>query len=236
MAKTAAGQATQSGTPGPTNEGNGTETGVKNGRKQDSRTFDPALVRLEQALRAATAGDFSVRLQARRKDAIGRLESAFNDLAARNAALEAELVRIGQIIGREGRMTERAHLADADGAWSTTIDSINGLIDDLVRPTTEVARVIVAVAEGDLSPEDGARDRGPAGQGRIRPDRDDRQLDGRPALELRRRGHARRPGGRNRGQAGRSGEGTGGRRHLGGPHRLGELHGVEPDFAGSQHR
>ncbi len=151
MAKTAAGQATQSGAPGPANEGNGTETGVKNGAKPDSRTFDPALVRLEQALRAATAGDFSVRLQARRTDAIGRLESAFNDLAARNAALEAELVRIGQIIGREGRMTERAHLADADGAWSTTIDSINGLIDDLVRPTTEVARVIVAVAEGDLS-------------------------------------------------------------------------------------
>src|SRR5205807_1259283 len=33
----------------------------------------------------------------------------------------------------------------------TSIDSINALIDDLVRPTTEVARVIVAVAEGDLS-------------------------------------------------------------------------------------
>jgi HAMP domain-containing protein/signal transduction histidine kinase/CheY-like chemotaxis protein len=60
-------------------------------------------------------------------------------------------VRVGQIIGREGRMTERARLAGAEGAWSTTIDSVNGLIDDLVRPTTEVARVIVAVAEGDLS-------------------------------------------------------------------------------------
>src|SRR6201999_4064307 len=51
----------------------------------------------------------------------------------------------------EGRMTERAVLPDADGAWATSIDSVNALIDDLVRPTTEVARVIVAVAEGDLS-------------------------------------------------------------------------------------
>src|SRR6202012_5269750 len=33
----------------------------------------------------------------------------------------------------------------------SAIGSVNGLIDDLVRPTTEVARVIVAVAEGDLS-------------------------------------------------------------------------------------
>jgi len=106
---------------------------------------------VEQALRAAAGGDFQVRLPARRKDEIGRLEAAYNDLVARNAALEAELVRIGQIIGREGRMTERARLQNADGGWATTIGSVNGLIDDLVRPTTEVARVIVAVAEGDLS-------------------------------------------------------------------------------------
>jgi HAMP domain-containing protein/signal transduction histidine kinase/CheY-like chemotaxis protein len=117
----------------------------------DGGSPDPALSSLEDALRAAAAGDFSVRLPARRKDEIGRLEAAYNQLAARNAALEAELVRVGEIIGREGRMTERAKLRDATGAWQTTIDSVNGLIDDLVRPTTEVARVIVAVAEGDLS-------------------------------------------------------------------------------------
>ncbi len=112
-----------------------------------------ALGRLEIALRAAAAGDFSVRLPARRRGAIGRVEAAFNELAARNEALESELVRIGQTIGREGRMTERARLAGADGAYRTAIDSVNGLIDDLVRPTTELARVIVAVAEGDLSQE-----------------------------------------------------------------------------------
>src|SRR5438309_2526258 len=122
-----------------------------NGQAPDPRISGPALARVEQALRAAAEGDFSVRLPARRKDAIGALEAAYNLLAARNAALEAELVRVGQIIGREGRMTERARLQGAHGGWQTTVDSVNGLIDDLVRPTTEVARVIVAVAEGDLS-------------------------------------------------------------------------------------
>ena len=112
---------------------------------------DPAVARLEHAMQVAAAGDFSVRLPARRKDDIGRLESAFNHMAARNAALEAELVRVAEIIGREGRMTERARLHGAGGGWSTAVDSVNGLIDDLVRPTTEVARVIVAVAEGDLN-------------------------------------------------------------------------------------
>src|SRR6201990_3173233 len=123
----------------------------RNGQAPDGRISGPALARVEQALRAAAGGDFSVRLPARRKDSIGALEAAYNQLGARNAALGAELVRVGQIIGREGRMTERARLQGAEGAWGRTIDSVNGLIDDLVRPTTEVARVIVAVAEGDLS-------------------------------------------------------------------------------------
>ncbi len=146
MAKVARGQTKRSVGP----DANGARV-AKSRTKANGRAADPALMRLEQALRAASAGDFGVRLPARRKDQIGVLEAAYNELAARNAALEAELVRIGQIIGREGRMTERARLSSAEGGWRTTIDSLNGLIDDLVRPTTEVARVIVAVAEGDLA-------------------------------------------------------------------------------------
>ncbi len=106
---------------------------------------------LLDALRAAREGDFSVRLAPAGKGKIGEIARAFNDLQARNDQMSGELVRVGKIIGREGRMTERAKLRDAGGAWATSIDSLNSLIDDLVRPTTEVARVIVAVAEGDLS-------------------------------------------------------------------------------------
>jgi signal transduction histidine kinase/HAMP domain-containing protein/DNA-binding response OmpR family regulator len=38
----------------------------------------------------------------------------------------------------------------AIGGWAIKVDSINTLLDDLVRPTTEVARTIGAVAKGDL--------------------------------------------------------------------------------------
>jgi HAMP domain-containing protein len=37
------------------------------------------------------------------------------------------------------------------GSWADSINAVNTLIDDLVQPTTEVARVISAVASGDLS-------------------------------------------------------------------------------------
>jgi hypothetical protein len=74
---------------------NGTAGKASNGARNGRALLDdPAVARLEHAMHAAAAGDFSVRLPARRKDDIGRLEAAFNQMAARNAALEAELVRV----------------------------------------------------------------------------------------------------------------------------------------------
>src|SRR5207248_489554 len=60
-------------------------------------------------------------------------------------------VRVAAVIGREGRLTERAEVRGAAGVWREQLDSVNGMIEDLVRPTSEVARVIDAVADGDLS-------------------------------------------------------------------------------------
>src|SRR5206468_3265794 len=106
---------------------------------------------LLDALGQASDGDFKVRLSTRRKGVVGELHAAFNELAERNRMMHRELERIGRVIGREGRMTERASLGPVGGAWEESIESINALIDDLVRPTTEVARVIDAVADGDLN-------------------------------------------------------------------------------------
>src|SRR3954462_6377844 len=39
----------------------------------------------------------------------------------------------------------------ASGSWNIAADAVNNMITDLVQPTTEVSRVIKAVAEGDLS-------------------------------------------------------------------------------------
>src|SRR5437870_3204202 len=110
-----------------------------------------ALHELLRALKAARDGDFSVRLSERRTGLHGEIASAYNDLIEMNARMAKELARVGRIVGREGRMTERFSMGKATGAWAANATSINSLIDDLVRPTTEVARVITAVAEGDLS-------------------------------------------------------------------------------------
>ncbi len=130
----------------------GASVGAEPAPPRRARESEDALLEdLLAALQAVREGDFSARLSTRRKGLLGEIAAEFNELAATNQRMAKELVRVGRIIGREGRMTERAALADASGAWATSIDSVNALIDDLVRPTTEVARVIMAVAEGDLS-------------------------------------------------------------------------------------
>ena len=133
-------------------------------------------------------------------------------------------------------MTERVSLGTVDGTWNDTVESVNAMIDDLVRPTTEISRVIQSVARGDLTPEDGADDRGPAGQGRVLGDRHDRQRDGRPARLVRRRGHARRARGRHGRKARRPGAGQGRQRHVARPDRERQLDGVEPDRPGAPDR
>jgi len=112
------------------------------------------LLPLLEALQSARDGDFSRRLpvsKRRGNDVLEQIYATFNDVIGLNSAMAEEITRVGRIVGREGRMTERARLDGARGSWANSNDSINQLIEDLARPTTEVARVITAVAQGDLS-------------------------------------------------------------------------------------
>ncbi|GAB7193169.1 hypothetical protein NUM3379_38780 [Kineococcus sp. NUM-3379] len=112
--------------------------------------LDRDLTDIAAALAALCAGDFSVRVESR-PGAAGAVADRVNELAGLHERRTRELVRASRVIGREGRMTERLDEVGVEGDWSTASAAVNSLIDDLVRPTTEVARVIAAVAEGDLS-------------------------------------------------------------------------------------
>jgi methyl-accepting chemotaxis protein len=103
------------------------------------------------ALIALRDGDASVRLPYHWAGVAGRVADAFNDVVQQNAAMAEELSRLRQVVGRQGKLKQRASLRETRGFWGQSIDCINSLIDDLGHPTSEVARVIGAVAQGDLS-------------------------------------------------------------------------------------
>ncbi len=112
---------------------------------------DSALLgELADALRRVSRGDLKVRLP-RRSGTAGEVAEAFNEVVSLQERQTLDVRRISRIVGRDGRLTERLDEEGLEGAWADTARSVNSLIDDLGRPTTEISRVIVAVAEGDLS-------------------------------------------------------------------------------------
>ena len=106
---------------------------------------------LVEILKSIKDGDFSVRLPYEKGGILSRAGELLNDIIGLNEHMANELLRVGKIVGQEGRMTERASVGPAKGAWAASVNSVNQLIGDLVAPTNEVARVITAVAKGDLS-------------------------------------------------------------------------------------
>src|SRR2546425_888049 len=106
---------------------------------------------LLSTLVAVKNGDFSVRLPVEWTGINGKIADAFNDIIEVNAKMAKELERVSKVVGKEGRLTQRASLGSGSGAWTGMIESVNSLVSDLAQPTNEMARVIGAVARGDLS-------------------------------------------------------------------------------------
>ena len=101
-------------------------------------------------MEAMRAGDFSVRLSREREGVVGRIAVLFNEIVAANQNMAQQLERIGKAVGEQGRTRQRVKFGISTAAWGDMESSVNSLIDDLVWPTTEVTRVISAVAQGDL--------------------------------------------------------------------------------------
>jgi len=107
--------------------------------------------RLLSVLSNYERGDFSVRMPDDRTGLAGKVCDALNATIERNERLVKELERLSTVVGKAGNVKQRAQIPYAEGSWSTAIESVNALVSDLVQPTTEVARVIGAVAKGDLT-------------------------------------------------------------------------------------
>jgi HAMP domain-containing protein/CheY-like chemotaxis protein/signal transduction histidine kinase len=111
----------------------------------------PDLVAILASLQTLRDGDFSVRLPGSWVGLAGKIADTFNDIAAADQQMALELKRLGQVVGKQGKTRERARFNESRGAWGEMESSVNTLVEDLLRPTTEVTRAISAVAQGNLT-------------------------------------------------------------------------------------
>ena len=124
---------------------------TRNKREHPGEALNGETSAILAALIALKRGNSDVRLPEEWPGQAGRIAEAFNEVVELNVRTARELERLNQVVGREGKLRHRASLGNVSGFWSDSIMNINALIDDLVHPTTEVARVIGAFAQGDLT-------------------------------------------------------------------------------------
>ncbi len=128
--------------------GNG-RNGKASGDQTTPQRNDLALILA--SLQTMRDGDFSVRLPVAWVGLEGKIADTFNDIVAANEQMAVELNRVGQAVGKEGKTRERTRFQQSRGSWGKMEASVNTLVEDLLRPTTEVTRAIAAVAQGNLA-------------------------------------------------------------------------------------
>jgi HAMP domain-containing protein/signal transduction histidine kinase/DNA-binding response OmpR family regulator len=130
-----------------------------NGKKKPVVAIDPDLSvnfdskQLLKVLMEVKNGNFSVRMPIDEIGLNGKICDTLNDIISLNERMMYEFTKAGNIIGKQGKLTQRIEVPNAKGSWATGVDSLNTLISDLVHPTIEIAHVISSVAKGNLSQE-----------------------------------------------------------------------------------
>src|SRR5438132_1700450 len=106
---------------------------------------------LLQILSSVRKGDFTVRLPTNWAGIDGKIADTFNDIIEMMSENTKEIERVSRVVGRDGKLSQRVAPATGKGSWKSRVDALNELIENLVRPTAEMARVIGAVAKGNLT-------------------------------------------------------------------------------------
>ncbi|MEJ7600254.1 MAG: HAMP domain-containing protein [Kofleriaceae bacterium] len=102
------------------------------------------------ALRAFKRGDFAIRMREDLVGVDGQIAETFNELVEMVKTIRDEASDVSSSVGKEGQAGKRMRRLNASGGWSDYVSSVNDVIQDLTGHANEIARVVTAVARGDL--------------------------------------------------------------------------------------
>ena len=151
---------------------------------------------------AVANGDLSKKITVDVKGEVFELKDTINTMVDQLRAFASEVTRVAREVGTEGQLGGQARVEGVSGTWRDLTDNVNFMASSLTEQVRNIATVTTAVANGDLSKKVTVDVKGEVAGAEGHD-----QHDGRPALELRRRGHPRRARGRHRGHARRPGRG-----------------------------
>jgi len=96
-------------------------------------------------------GDLTQKITVDAQGEILDVKNTVNNMVDNLNRLAAEVSRVAQVAGLEGRLDERARVEGVAGSWKDIVDTLNNLINSIATPVQEVIRLALALSQGDLS-------------------------------------------------------------------------------------
>ncbi|MFH1653124.1 MAG: HAMP domain-containing protein [Pseudomonadota bacterium] len=106
---------------------------------------------IAQVTTAIANGDLTQKITVEAAGEILELKNTINQMVDSLNRLAAEVARVAQVAGAEGKLSERAEVEGVKGSWKEVVDTLNTLLDSIVSPVQEVIRLAVALSKGDLT-------------------------------------------------------------------------------------
>src|SRR5690606_1585468 len=100
---------------------------------------------------ALADGDLSNKITV---DARGRkrvLKRTINTMVDQLSAFAAEVTRVAREVGTDGVLGGEAEVAGVSGVWRELTENVNRMANNLTAQVRNIAEVVTALAEGDLS-------------------------------------------------------------------------------------
>jgi CheY-like chemotaxis protein/signal transduction histidine kinase/HAMP domain-containing protein len=100
--------------------------------------------------KAVANGDLSRKITVDVKGEILELKDTVNRMVDQLSSFAAEVTRVAREVGTEGKLGGQAQVQGVSGVWEDLTDNVNSMASNLTGQVRGIARVVTAVANGDL--------------------------------------------------------------------------------------
>jgi signal transduction histidine kinase/DNA-binding response OmpR family regulator/HAMP domain-containing protein len=100
--------------------------------------------------KAVQAGDLSKKITVDVKGEVLELKNTINTMVDQLRSFAAEVTRVAREVGTEGRLGGQADVQGVSGVWKDLTDNVNSMAGNLTSQVRGIAKVVTAVANGDL--------------------------------------------------------------------------------------
>lgn len=106
---------------------------------------------ISSVVSAVARGDLTRTIDVDARGEILALKESLNKMVEQLRVFAAEVTRVANEVGTEGKLGGQAHVPSVEGTWAVLTDNVNRMADNLTNQVRNIAAVTTAVAEGDLS-------------------------------------------------------------------------------------